>query len=293
MSLLGPSLEDLHEFCDKFTLKTTLMLAEQVLSRLELFHEARFVHRDVKPDNFLMGTGKLSHHVYLVDFGLSKTYIDTKTGKHIPLTQDHGLVGTSRYASTYTHDGLSHARRDDMLSFGYLMLNFLRGTLPWAGIRERNPDEKARKVAAIKRGLSPKELCEGLPSEFTDYFCYINNLQYDEKPHYEMCRLLFRNLFDVEGFTMDYQYDWIDVASNLNPSERRRLESLADAVEMRSGELVSVVGSEDMSCFGQMQSVNSCYSGITPQGRSPRLLAAQPPPLEKRGSERFQAFAPQ
>ena len=85
IDLLGQSLEDLFNHCKRrFTLKTVLLLADQVLQRIEFLHNNHFIHRDIKPDNFLVGTKKTQHIVYIIDFGLSKRYRDPKTGEHIP-----------------------------------------------------------------------------------------------------------------------------------------------------------------------------------------------------------------
>ncbi|KAI8423292.1 hypothetical protein MSG28_014315 [Choristoneura fumiferana] len=69
----GPSLEDLFNFCSRqFTIKTVLMLADQMLGRVEFIHCKCFIHRDIKPDNFLMGIGRHCNKLYMIDFGLAK-----------------------------------------------------------------------------------------------------------------------------------------------------------------------------------------------------------------------------
>jgi len=132
MELLGHSLEDLFQYCGrKLTLKTVCMLGDQMISRLEYMHTNNFLHRDMKPDNFLMGNGNKRGTCYMIDFGLSKRYKDAKTGEHIPYRDNKSLTGTARYASVNTHIGVEQARRDDMESIGYILLYFLKGSLPW------------------------------------------------------------------------------------------------------------------------------------------------------------------
>lgn len=132
MDLLGPSLEDLFTFCKrKFTLKTVVMLGEQMVQRLEYLHNNHFIHRDMKPDNFLVGVGKKEYMLYMIDFGLAKRYRDPKTGEHIPYRDNKSLTGTARYASVNTHLGIEQSRRDDLESICYILIYFLKGTLPW------------------------------------------------------------------------------------------------------------------------------------------------------------------
>ena len=110
------------------------MLADQMITRLEFIHSQNFLHRDMKPDNFLMGTGSKKGQVYLIDFGLSKRYRDAKTGEHIPYRDGKSLTGTARYASVNTHVGVEQSRRDDLEAVGYILIYFLKGVLPWQGL---------------------------------------------------------------------------------------------------------------------------------------------------------------
>jgi casein kinase I family protein HRR25 len=98
--LLGQSLEDLFNFCDrKFSLKTVLLLVDQMIPRIEYLYFKSFVHRDIKPENFLMGTGKSGNLVHIIDFDLAKKFRDPETGLHMASCDNRKFGGTSRYAS--------------------------------------------------------------------------------------------------------------------------------------------------------------------------------------------------
>ncbi|XP_021752753.1 casein kinase 1-like protein 10 isoform X2 [Chenopodium quinoa] len=209
IDLLGPSLEDLFNYCNrKFSLKTVLMLADQMINRVEYMHSRGFLHRDIKPDNFLMGLGRKANQVYVIDFGLAKKYRDLQTHKHIPYRENKNLTGTARYASVNTHLGVEQSRRDDLESLGYVLMYFLRGSLPWQGLKAGTKKQKYDKISE-KKMLTPIEvLCKNYPSEFTSYFHYCRSLRFDDKPDYSYLKRLFRDLFIREGYQFDYVFDW-------------------------------------------------------------------------------------
>ncbi|VDK62340.1 unnamed protein product [Onchocerca ochengi] len=143
MDLLGPSLEDLFNYCNRrFTLKTVLMLADQMIGRIQF------------PDNFLMGIGRYCNKLFLIDFGLAKKYRDSRTHVHIPYRKDKNLTGTARYASVNAHLGIEQSRRDDVESLGYVLMYFNRGSLPWQGLKAVTKKQKYEKICEKKMSTS-------------------------------------------------------------------------------------------------------------------------------------------
>lgn len=209
MELLGPSLEDLFNFCSRrFSLKTVLLLADQMISRIDYIHSRNFIHRDIKPDNFLMGLGKKGNLVYIIDFGLAKKYKDAKSCMHIPYRENKNLTGTARYASINTHLGIEQSRRDDLESLGYVLMYFNLGTLPWQGLKAANKRQKYERISEKKLSTPIEVLCKDFPAEFPTYLTYCRRLDFIQRPDYSYLRKLFRTLFHSQGFTYDYVFDW-------------------------------------------------------------------------------------
>ena len=219
---LGHSLEDLFDDCyRKFSLLTTLMLEEQMLSCIEFIHSKNIIHRDVKPDNFLMGRGKMKKQVYIIDFGLAKRYYDPKTGLHIPYKEGKSLTGTARYASINTHLGIQQSRRDDIESLGYIMVYFMKGKLPWQGIKARNTEEKYEKIKDKKISISLEELCEGLPEDFITFIQYARELEFEERPDYDYLKNLIKIMSEENQLTFDYnQLDWLGTIENIDEEQK-------------------------------------------------------------------------
>ena len=227
MELLGPSLDDLFDTCKRtFSLKTILSLGDQMLCRIEFLHSRHLLHRDIKPDNFLMGLYKNRSIVYICDFGLCKKFRDEK-GRHIPFKDGKSLVGTVRYASIYSHLGYEISRRDDLESLAYSLIYFSRGSLPWMGIKVKNKDEKYNKIFEKKINSSINSLCEKLPNEFIDFIHYIKELQFEDKPNYQYLKSLLGKMYDKNNYNYDMVFDFTNILIE-NENKEKNIEDIKE-----------------------------------------------------------------
>ncbi|KAJ3240196.1 hypothetical protein HDU78_002387 [Chytriomyces hyalinus] len=257
LDLLGPSLEDMFELCKrKFSIKTVCLAAVQMITRVQTVHERNLVYRDIKPDNFLLGNlqsapnaghasdtrgipTNTSFHgmhaaaqIHLIDFGMAKLFRDPKTLKHIAYRERKSLSGTARYMSINTHLGREQSRRDDLESLGHVFVYFLRGSLPWQGLKAATTKQKYEKIGEMKQSLPIEELCEGFPQEFSTYLKYCRDLTFEETPDYDYLRGLFSLVLKRTREVDDGIFDWMIVMND----ERRSREAPQGVVQDQNGQ---------------------------------------------------------
>jgi casein kinase 1 len=179
-----------------------------MISRIEFMHAHYYIHRDIKPENFLIGIGKKSTILHLIDFGLTKKFVE-KYNHHIQYKEGKKLVGTARYVSVNTLNGAEQSRRDDIEALGYVLVYLLKGSLPWQGLPGATKEEKYKSILKKKIITSLEEVCLGLPSEFMIFINYSKTLRFEEKPDYSYLRRLFKELMQRENLVNDGLYDWV------------------------------------------------------------------------------------
>ena len=226
MQYMDKSLEDIFHIRKTFSIKTTAMIGFQLIGVLHFIHDKNFIHRDVKPDNCVMGAEELNENLYLIDFGLAKKYRSSRTLKQYPMTRKKKLTGTARYASIHALEGFEQSRRDDMESVGYVMAYLLRGGLPWQGLKIKTKENKYKNILEKKKEISSEELFKGFPVEFAEILDNVKKLDYLEEPEYEMLRNKLISLCKRLNYKFDFIYDWTTDKDLLKRKEKKCYTSI-------------------------------------------------------------------
>uniref|UniRef100_A0A6B2G3E2 non-specific serine/threonine protein kinase n=1 Tax=Myxobolus squamalis TaxID=59785 RepID=A0A6B2G3E2_MYXSQ len=211
LELLGPSLEDLFDLCrHKFSPLTVFEIAKQTLRLIEVLHSKHIVHRDIKPENFLLGCSKQTMDaIYIIDLGLAKEYLDPITKQHIAYRENKNLTGTARYMSINTHLGKEQSRRDDIEALCHMYFYFLRGTLPWQGLKTENLKERYQKICQSKISTTVEALSRGFPDEFACMLRYARQLNFDQTPKYDyLINLIDMYMRKTNNVNHTPIYDW-------------------------------------------------------------------------------------
>jgi serine/threonine protein kinase len=190
INLLGESLQSIKNKKQTFSLRLVLQIGIQITKLLKTIHDKGLVHRDIKPDNFLLGLDNDKNNIYIIDFGFCKTY--ARDGIHIPLSKTSSLIGSLTYASTKAHDFIELARRDDMESLGYMLIYFYLGNLPWQTVSDTN------NIHVEIKGLKKKILeSVEIPGGLIEYLKYVVNLGFDEEPDYSLAIHIFEREIEI------------------------------------------------------------------------------------------------
>ena len=210
--LLGESLGQIFGGIkpNNINIKDICMIALQSIDRLEFIHSKFVIHRDIKPDNFVIGRND-PEVIYLIDFGLSHKYKSSRTGKHIRFNNIKLTYGSLRYLSINGNKGYEQSRRDDLESLGYMLIYLATGSLPWleAEDLQLNVVKKYIFIYKIKNSLTSKKLCKGLPEEIAKYLDYCRGLLFEEDPDYNYLRSLFEAILTRIGQKNDLRFRWI------------------------------------------------------------------------------------
>ena len=210
MELLGKSLEDLIDQHRTFSIKTVYILLIQMLEALAFIHDNDIVHRDIKPDNFVMGVKSKAYNLYVIDFGLSREYRDNESKQHYPMIKKKKLCGTARYASVHALECYEQSRRDDLESVSYVAVYLIKGELPWQGVKGKTKEERYAKILEMKRRMNEDDICSGIDGgDVKEFMKYVRELGYEEEPQYEKWMNRFKEVLKGRfKWKEEYEYEW-------------------------------------------------------------------------------------
>ena len=166
-------------------------LGIKMLQCIEEIHIYGIIHRDIKPENFLLTND--NKNVKIIDFGLAKQYMD-KDGIHKSNKKHSHITGSLRYISKYVHIGNEPSRRDDIISFIYILIYLLNNTLPWQGLSYNDQNKKINTIYKMKQNFLNEKFCEIIPDKILTMLDYVDTLNYDEEPNYDYLTFLIKTI---------------------------------------------------------------------------------------------------
>jgi len=192
MPLYGQDTKELFTKKANFSNDDALFIVSQVLAILERVHAKKIIHRDLKPANIVLSQDGKS--LVLIDFGLASFYCN-EAGVHIKQKPTEQYIGNMRFGSTRGHFFQEMSRKDDLESLGYMILYFLKGSLPWDHLDMKDQRKKIMEIGRMKATLDVASLCknEEYPDEISEYFNIVRNLKFDEEPNYKLLRETLAN----------------------------------------------------------------------------------------------------
>ena len=219
--LFGPNLEEILHYtkAKKFSLQTSLMIFIQILNRLKSIHENKIIHCDLKPENFLVHSNIREKTLFLIDFGLSKKYVNNEN-KHILFKKNKSIKGTLKYISLNTHKKFEQSRRDDVESLVYILIYFFYGHLPWENVKCKNKEEKYEKIFEMKKNFRNSDDFKNLPDEIKEIYEAVVIIEFEAKPNYDYYKNLAEKLIEKSNFENDFfddLFDWQKIEFMIEP----------------------------------------------------------------------------
>ena len=174
--LLGLSLQEIKDKNTVIPINTTKKIGVQIIQILQSIHARGLIHRDIKPDNFMLGCDSMNKRIFIIDFGLCKPYINDDS--HIEMKNTHNLIGSYKYASINSHNCIELSRRDDLESLCYMLIYLHNGILDWSNMNSNDTEEIKYMKINIMDNVN-------IPYIFLDFINYVRELRFEQEPDYE------------------------------------------------------------------------------------------------------------
>ncbi|OMJ92089.1 hypothetical protein SteCoe_5184 [Stentor coeruleus] len=293
LELLDKSLDNkLKKYNSIFSLDCVTLIGLQIIKRLQNIHDMNYLHRDIKPSNIMIGRKKKGKDstLYLIDFGLSKKYKDPVTKQHSLYGENRQIIGNLKFSSLNTHLGIEQSRRDDVEACFNVMINCLKGSLPWDC---SNQEFSNSLVLGIMKKVTIEQLCKDCPHEFIEIFKYIRGLHFQDRPNYEYIIELLHRIRISNKLTLIFDWiakekrrvsiDFLAVSSTNNLKNNVRRSSAQVTMNNitkltkspKNSKEKSSHKSSDSSCYGSFSSNTNSASQVSSSNGEKEFLVSE------------------